>query len=98
MAGARYADMVEVMEHRDERIVVETDRYRITGLLSMPRDGYRSRLTDYLNADGRAFLALTDVTMGPIEAEGPITHSPFLAVAVNHIVIAMPAEPAAEAA
>jgi hypothetical protein len=86
------------MEHRDERIVVETDRYRITGLLSMPRDGYRSRLTDYLNADGRAFLALTDVTMGPIGAEGPFTHSPFIAVAVNHIVIAMPAEPSAEAA
>jgi hypothetical protein len=90
--------MVAAMEHRDERIVVETERYRITGVLSMPRDGYRSRLTDYLNADGRAFLALTDVQLGPIDGEGPITHSPFLAVAVNHIVIAMPAEPRAAAA
>ncbi len=83
------------MEHRDERIVVETDRYRITGTLSMPRDGYRSRLTDYLNADGRAFLALTEVEMKPIGTDGPITESPFLAVAVSHIAIAMPAEPSA---
>ena len=51
------------MEHRDERIVVETDRYRISGVLHLPRDGYRSRLTDYLNAAERAFLALTDVEL-----------------------------------
>ena len=44
------------VEHRDERIVVETDRYRITGMLRLPRDGYRSRLTDYLNSSERAFL------------------------------------------
>ena len=55
------------MEHRDERIVVETDRYRITGLLRLPRDGYRSRLTDYLNSSERAFLALTDVEMLPFD-------------------------------
>ena len=40
------------VEQRDERIIVETDRHRITGLLRLPRDGYRSRLTDYLNAAG----------------------------------------------
>ena len=49
------------MEHRDERIIVETERYRITGVLRLPRDGYRSRLTDYLNASERSFLPLTDV-------------------------------------
>jgi len=54
------------VEHRDERIVVETDRYRITGMLRLPRDGYRSRLTDYLNSSERAFLALTDVEVPPL--------------------------------
>ena len=43
--------------------MVETDRYRITGLLRLPRDGYRSRLTDYLNSSERAFVALTDDTV-----------------------------------
>ena len=55
------------MEHRDERIVVETDRYRITGVLRLPRDGYRSRLTDYLNSSERAFVALTDVELVPVQ-------------------------------
>ena len=44
--------------------MVETDRYRITGALRLPRDGYRSRLTDYLNSAKRAFVALTDPPAG----------------------------------
>jgi hypothetical protein len=77
------------VEHRDERIMVETDRYRITGVLSMPRDGYRSRLTDYLNSSERAFVALTDVELVP-HGGGMAKRCEFLAVSVNHIVLAMP--------
>lgn len=80
------------MEHRDERIVVETDRYRISGVLHLPRDGYRSRLTDYLNAAERAFLALTDVELTPLDGEGPSEQRPFLALSINHVVLAMPAD------
>jgi hypothetical protein len=79
------------MEHRDERIVVETDRYRISGVLRMPRDGYRSRLTDYLNSSERAFVALTDVEMVPFDGGEP-RHSPFLAVSLSHVVLAMPVD------
>jgi hypothetical protein len=77
------------VEHRDERIVVETDRYRITGLLRLPRDGYRSRLTDYLNSSERAFLALTDVELVPF-GSGEAQRRPFLAVSLSHVVLAMP--------
>jgi hypothetical protein len=77
------------MEHRDERIVVETDRYRISGLLRLPRDGYRSRLTDYLNSSERAFLPLTDVELVPFDG-GEAERRPFLAVALSHVVLAMP--------
>jgi hypothetical protein len=55
------------MEHRDQRIVAETTRYRIEGILRLPRDGYRSRLTDYLNSGERSFIALTDVELEPID-------------------------------
>ena len=55
------------MDQRNERVLVETDRYRITGLLHLPREGYRSRLTDYLNSTERAFLALTDVEIARID-------------------------------
>jgi hypothetical protein len=77
------------MEHRDERIVVETDRYRISGVLRLPRDGYRSRLTDYLNSSERAFVALTDVELVPFDG-GETERRPFMAVSLNHVVLAMP--------
>jgi hypothetical protein len=83
--------IVESVEHRDQRIVAETDRHRITGILHLPRDGYRSRLTDYLNASERAFLALTDVEITNLEG-GEHQRKPFLALALSHIVLVMPAE------
>jgi hypothetical protein len=77
------------VEHRDERILIETDRYRITGLLRLPRDGYRSRLTDYLNSSDRMFLALTDVELVPFDG-GETQRRPFLAVSLQHVALAMP--------
>lgn len=82
---------MDAMEHRDERIIVETDRYRITGILHLPRDGYRSRLTDYLNASERQFLALTEVEIGELDGHG-IEERPFLALSLNHVVLVMPAD------
>jgi hypothetical protein len=79
------------VEHRDERIVVETDRYRITGVLRLPKDGYRSRLTDYLNASERTFLPLTDVVISDLGDPTPKEHRPFMALSLRHIVLAMPA-------
>ena len=81
------------MEQRDERIIVETARHRISGLLALPRDGYRSRLTDYLNAGERTFLPLTDVEIAPLQGGGPPYHRPFMALSVSQIVFAMPADP-----
>jgi hypothetical protein len=80
------------MEQREERITVETERYRITGNVRLPRDGYRSRMTDYLNAFERGFLALTDVEIEPLDADGPATRRSFAAVSVRHIVTAAPAD------
>ena len=81
------------MEHRDQRIVAETDRHRITGVLHLPRDGYRSRLTDYLNASERAFLALTDVEISNLDGSD-VQRRQFLALALSHVVLVMPAEDA----
>jgi hypothetical protein len=86
------------MEHRDERIIIETDRHRITGLLRLPADGYRSRLTDYLNASERVFLALTDVEVASLEGEPRVERRPFLALSLRHIVLAMPADETASPA
>ena len=78
------------MDQRTARVVVETDRYRVTGQLTLPREGYRSRLTDYLNSAERAFLALTDVEISPIAADGPPERRPFLALSLAHVVMVSP--------
>jgi hypothetical protein len=82
------------VEHRQERILVETDRYRITGFLRLPRDGYRSRLTDFLNSSERSFLALTDAEVAPLDGSGGSRHRPFLALSLSHVILVMPAEQA----
>jgi hypothetical protein len=80
------------VEHRQERVRIETTGHRIEGLLTLSREGYRSRVSDVLNASERDFLTLTDVTVEPLGG-GAIESHPFLAVARGHIVFAVgPAE------
>jgi uncharacterized protein DUF6812 len=79
------------VEQRDERVILETARYRITGTLRLPRDGYRSRLTDYLNAAERTFLPLTDAALVSLDRGVSEEHA-FVAVSIAQIVIAMPAD------
>jgi hypothetical protein len=76
------------MDHRRERIRVETERHRIEGYLTLARDGYRSRVSDVLNASERDFLTLTEVTVAPLEG-GPIELHEYLTLARRHIVFAV---------
>jgi hypothetical protein len=78
------------MEYRKERIRIETERHRIEGILTLARDGYRSRVSDVLNASEREFLTLTDVTVAPLEG-GPIELHSYLTLARRHIVFAVAA-------
>jgi Family of unknown function (DUF6812) len=78
------------VQQRSERVLLETDRYRIFGTLSLPRDGYRSRLSDFLNASDRDFISLTDVVMEAVGGDGSTSRHDFITVARSHIVFAMP--------
>jgi hypothetical protein len=78
------------VQHRHERIYVETARHRITGILTLPADGYRSRLSDFLNASERDFISLTDCVVELIGNDGPGTEHGYLAVSRGHIVLAIP--------
>ena len=78
------------MEHRQERVYVETQRHRISGWLTLARDGYRSRVTDVLNATERDFIPLTDCVVELIGHDGPGTRHDFIAVSRRHIVFAIP--------
>ena len=76
-------------DHRQERLLIETDRHRIRGAVTLARDGFRSRISDMLNAPERDFIALTDVTIEPLDG-GPKMSCEFLALARTKIVFAMP--------
>lgn len=78
------------MDHRRERIRIETERHRIEGVLTLARDGYRSRVSDVLNASERDFITLTDVTVAPLEG-GPLELHAYLTLARRHIVFAVAA-------
>lgn len=72
-------------DERRERIRLETSRHRIEGSILVATDGYRSRVSDVLNAAERDFLTLTDATLQPLDGGAAERHE-FLAVARGHIV------------
>ncbi len=88
-------DTLAAMNNRALRILVETPRYRIVGTLVLPRDGYRSRLSDFLNSSDRDFISLTEVTMQALDGEGrageAVEHD-FITVSRQHIVLATTAD------
>lgn len=78
-----------MQQQRQERIQLETTRHRITGDLTLSESGFRSRLSDLLNASEREFLPLTGVTVEPLDGGAPSEHA-FLAVSRAHIVFVAP--------
>ena len=75
------------METRIERVVLETPRYRIVGELTLPSEGYRSRLSDLLNRQDVGFIPLVNAEMSPMNGGDTVTRT-FVAVARNHVEIA----------
>jgi len=78
------------IDHKRERVRIETERHRIEGWLTLALDGYRSRVSDVLNASERDFITLTEVTVSPLQGGASETH-PYLTVARRHIVFAVSA-------
>ena len=79
-----------MQEKRKERIEVETTRHRMTGSVTLSQNGFRSRISDVLNASEREFIAMTDVTLEPLNGGEPVKRE-FVAVSRQHIVFVAPA-------
>jgi hypothetical protein len=77
------------METRVERVVLETDRHRIVGDLTLPREGYRSRLSDFLNRGDLEFIPLVNVEIHSSNGI-PEEKRSFIAVARTHVQLAYP--------
>ncbi len=80
------------METRVERVVLETDRHRIVGDVTLPKEGYRSRLSDYLNRGDLDFIPIVNAELAPLNGGSPESRS-FVAVARTHVQLAFPYEP-----
>jgi hypothetical protein len=83
-----------MQQQRQERIQLETPRHRMTGYVTLSRNGFRSRVSDLLNASEREFIALTDVTVEPLDG-GASSEREFVAVSRQHIVFVTPLDGAA---
>ena len=86
------------VQHRFERISIETPRHRIIGVATLASDGYRSRLSDLLNAPERDFIPLTDATVTELDGDHEVTQHEFIAVHRQHVVFAVPLGEVAEPA
>ncbi len=84
------AEQTGNVDQRQERVRIETGRHRIEGVLTLARDGYRSRVSDVLNASERDFITLTEVTVSPLEG-GPVELHSYMSLARRHIVFAVAA-------
>ena len=86
------------MDNRNLRVVLETDRHRIVGEMTLPNEGYRSRLSDYLNQGDLDFVVLTNATIIEHLQSGATdaTEREFVAIGTAHIILAYPDDQQAE--
>ena len=71
--------------------MLETDRYRITGALTLPREGYRSRLSDHINRRDHEFFTILDASLVSLDGSGRDWEAPVLMLARRHIRLIVPA-------
>ena len=79
------------MDVRREQVVVETDRYRIEGRLTLPSEGYRSRLSDHVNRRDQEFFTIQEARLTAIDGSGRDWQAPVLMLARRHIRMIVPA-------
>lgn len=78
--------------HR-QRVIVETDQHRIEGDMSVPKEGFRSRLSDFVNQRDREFFPLLDAIVTPLQpgAGQERQRYEFMMVSRDHIRLIAPA-------
>ena len=75
------------MPFRRARVRIETGRHEIEGSLQLPYEGFRSRMTDFLNSQGDDFLPLTDAEVTWLDGSRPPENHDYLALAARHVVL-----------
>jgi hypothetical protein len=76
---------------RKEKVMLETDRYRLEGLMTLPAEGFGSRLSDHVNRRDVEFFTVQDVTLTPLDGGRDWTAS-VLMVATRHVRLISPGD------
>jgi uncharacterized protein DUF6812 len=80
------------MHYRRLRVRLETERHVIEGTLQLPSEGYRSRMTDFLNSHDSDFLPVTDAQVVARDGDGAAERHDYLAVSVRHVMLGIELE------
>jgi hypothetical protein len=75
------------MPFRRERVRIETARHDIEGTLQLPHEGFRSRMTDFLNTHSDDFLALTDARVSYLDGSRAPEQHDYLALATRQVML-----------
>jgi hypothetical protein len=81
-----------VTDQRREKVFLETDRYRIEGKLTLPAEGFRRRLSDYVNQADRDFFSIEDAAVTPLDGSTEAQQIDFMLVARRHVRLVLPLE------
>lgn len=77
------------MDLRREKVVVETERYRVEGDMTLPAEGYRSRLSDHVNRRDLEFFTVQDAALTPLDG-GESRTVAVLMLSVRHVRLIEP--------
>ena len=72
-------------------MVVETDRYRVEGMMTLAREGYRSRVSDHVNRRDQEFFTLIDAELTALDGSGRDWKAQVLMLSRRHIRLIVPA-------
>jgi hypothetical protein len=75
---------------RHERVVVETGNYRVEGDITLPQEGYRNELFDYLNRRNQEFLIIINAEMTALDGSGRDWHAPSITLAKKYVRLIVP--------
>ena len=78
------------MDLRRAQVVVETDRYRVEGEMTLPKEGYRSRLSDHVNRRDQEFFTIQNAKLTALDGSERDWNAPVIMLARRHIRLVVP--------
>ena len=71
--------------------MLETDRYRVEGEMTLPSEGFRSRVSDHVNRRDLEFFTVVNAELTALDGSGRNWRAPVLMLARRHVRLLVPA-------